>query len=119
MEERGALFEGFIAGILRAYRSYRKLFDSWAYWSAGKHEVDFLLFRGDKCVAIEAKSGARYRSEDTEALEILAQSQKFNGIQLRRILVYTGNARLQTKSGIDILPWADLIQEIETNQLWT
>ena len=34
VEERGALFEGWIAGLLRAYRDYRKVFDDWAYWAA-------------------------------------------------------------------------------------
>ena len=77
LEEKGALFEGFIAQVLRANKSYRKLFSSWAYWASRSHEVDFLLFRDNCCVAIEAKCGTRFRPEDTESLDLISEDKNF------------------------------------------
>ena len=48
-EERGHLFEGWVASLLRAYRDYRDLFGDWGYWAPGKGsslEVDFILRSG-------------------------------------------------------------------------
>jgi predicted AAA+ superfamily ATPase len=48
-EERGALMEGWVATLLRAYRDYRGLFDEWWYWAPSRNtEVDFLLRRGHR-----------------------------------------------------------------------
>ncbi|MDQ3235877.1 MAG: AAA family ATPase, partial [Pseudobdellovibrionaceae bacterium] len=58
-EERGSLFEGWIASVLYAYQSYRKLFDSWSYCcptEADQLEVDFLLEKSGRFIAIEVKS---------------------------------------------------------------
>ena len=52
-EERGPLFEGLVAGCLRAWNDYRGLYDELTYWSATENhglEVDFLLRRGREYV---------------------------------------------------------------------
>ena len=46
VEEKGFLFEGLIAQLLRAYKDYRDLYDAIYYWSsseAKRTEVDFLF----------------------------------------------------------------------------
>ena len=66
-EERGSLFEGLVAQLLRATNALGLgLYDELYYWAVGKTalEVDFLLQRGDSVTAIEVKStrAARGRS---------------------------------------------------------
>jgi predicted AAA+ superfamily ATPase len=63
-EELGALFEGWVVGLLRAYGHHRELFEDWAYWSpadARTTEVDVVLRRGREYLAIEAKLDAPRR----------------------------------------------------------
>ena len=48
-EERGALFEGLVAQMIRSYKDYRDLCEVWYYWATAaqnRTEVDFLLGRG-------------------------------------------------------------------------
>ena len=100
-QEKGALFEGLIAQILRAYKDYRSLYDEMFYWSpatAQKTEVDFLLKKRDELIAIEAKSGAQVSSKDCKGLKAI---QSLPGVK-KRILVYTGDAIRRTEDGIDI-----------------
>ena len=52
-EERGTLFEGLIAQLIRSYTDYRNLCDECFYWATAAHtrtEVDFLLKRGGEFV---------------------------------------------------------------------
>lgn len=118
LEEKGPLFEGFIAQVLRANKSYHKLFSSWAYWASGTNEVDFLLFRDNSCVAIEAKCGTRFRVEDTESLDLVSQDNKFKKGKMRKILVYCGREKLKTKTGVEVLPLMDFLDLVETGALW-
>ena len=57
-EERGALLEGWICGLLRARQAYAGLYDELVYWAPtqGGTEVDFVLRRGKRFVAIEVKT---------------------------------------------------------------
>jgi predicted AAA+ superfamily ATPase len=64
-EERGALFEGIVATLLKAYKDYYDLFDEFSYWSpASSHmtEVDFLLKRENRYIAMEVKTSQRIQS---------------------------------------------------------
>jgi predicted AAA+ superfamily ATPase len=116
-EERGALFEGWVAQVLRAYRDYARLFDDWAYWAPGKGsavEVDFLLRRGRRLVAVEAKSGERLRDAELRGLRAVAG---LPGL-VRRIVVFRGARRQATPDGIEILPVAEFLRLLETGDLW-
>jgi predicted AAA+ superfamily ATPase len=118
--ERGALFEGWIAALLQSYRAYRHLFDDWHYWAPTEThalEVDFLLWRDERCVAIEAKATHRFRSEHTKGLQAFAASYRGKEAP-RKILVYLGDQRLRTPEGIDVLPIGDFLQRVETDQLF-
>lgn len=115
-EERGALLEGTVAMLLRAYDSYRGLYDDLAYWSpaeAVKTEVDFLLRRGRRFVALEVKTSGRADADSLRGLRAIAE---LPGIE-RRILIHLGRAPRRTDDGIDILPFADFAAELASGKL--
>jgi predicted AAA+ superfamily ATPase len=112
IEERGALFEGFIAQMLKAYRELGRLdCDQISYWSAGKNsvEVDFVVQRGKELIGIEAKSGTDPEKKWFTGLLALKDSVKLN----RSILVYAGKRKYRYASGVEVLPVKDFMQEVE------
>ncbi len=116
-EERGHLFEGWLATVLRAYRDYREAFDDWAYWAPGKQasiEVDFLLRRGQKFVAIEAKSKANPSNRDLNGLRAIAE---LPGL-VRRILVFRGERRMKSADGIEMWPVQYFLNELAADRLF-
>ncbi len=115
-EEAGALLEGLVAVMLKAWGEYFGLFDSLAYWAAGGSalEIDFVLKQGKRLLALEVKSSARLRTEDLAALKAFAEVP---GVA-RRVLVYRGRQRLRTKDGIDVLPFEELVRELAEHRLW-
>ena len=113
-EEKGALFEGLVAQILRAYGDYRQVFDSFFYWSpsnAKKTKVDFLLKRGSReLIAIEAKARPKVFSDDLKGLKAIADMPHIK----RRILVYMGNRSRKTEEGIEIWSfshWCEVLKK--------
>lgn len=118
IEERGPLFEGLVAQILRAYKSYKRLFESWSYWASGNRDVDFLIFKGSRCVAIEVKSGTRLRADDTASLDVLGEAPSLKKMKLRKILLYCGRDPLKTSSGIEVLPLHDFLNLLDTAAIW-
>ncbi|MBN1103475.1 MAG: ATP-binding protein [Deltaproteobacteria bacterium] len=116
-EERGALFEGMVGQLLRAYSDYRGVFDEMCYWapSAGSAtEVDFLLRRGDETVAVEAKSGNNFSETWCKGLRAAA---RLKGL-CRRIIVYPRGPVLRTSDGIDVFPFMDFADRLAANTLW-
>jgi len=116
-EERGALLEGLVAVVLRAYGEYAGLFDDLAYWSptdAARTEVDFLLRRGDHFLAIEVKSSARLSHDRLGGLRAI---ESLRGLR-RRVLVYAGARELRTEDGIDVWPVSRLFHAIERGTLF-
>jgi hypothetical protein len=74
-EERGPLFEGWIAMLLSAYRDLRGAFDELFYWApveSRKIEVDFLLRSGREYIAIEVKAGTRFSNDMADGLRAIA-----------------------------------------------
>jgi len=116
-EEKGAVFEGFIAGLLRTYQEYRNLFDDFFYWSpAGtqKLEVDFLLKKGQEFLALEVKAGSKVHKEHLKGLKAISG---LTGLK-KRILVYTGEQKMRSEDGIDIWPFSFFNQALIENSLW-
>lgn len=111
-KERGALFEGWVAQSLRAIDDYRGLFDEWFYWSShgtgGEIEVDFLLRRGKRLIAVEAKGSRRYKPAMTKGLQAIAELPRVE----RRILVYGGKDSWRTEDGIEVLSPARFDEEL-------
>ena len=101
-EETGALFEGLVAQLLRAYIDYRRIFDVMYYWApAGsvKTEVDFILLRNREFVAVEVKSGRVFSKRWCSGLRAIAD---LKGLQ-RRVIVYPHGPLLRTEDGIDVM----------------
>jgi predicted AAA+ superfamily ATPase len=114
VEERGALFEGWVLSLLRAYGEVHHLFDELRYWASANVEVDFLLQRGDEYLAIEVKAARRI---DPVLLAGLRAIADLPGVA-RRIVVYLGSLERVTDDGIEIWPVAKLIERVADDGLW-
>ncbi len=114
--EAGALFEGYVLTMLRAYAERSRLFEDLSYWSPHQSavEVDFLLRRGKEFVAIEVKSATRFSRSMLQGLLAIDELPKV----VRRILVYRGTRKLRTEEGIDVWPLIDLSTALESDHLW-
>ena len=115
-EERGALFEGWVFSLLRAYAEARTLCDDIHYWSPAESriEVDFLLRRDREFLATEARSAERYQ---TGMLRGLRAVDRFPGLA-RRLLVYGGSRSFRTDDGIEIWPALRFAEELAAGTLW-
>jgi uncharacterized protein len=109
---RGAIFEGWIAQLLRAYGDYRGLYDELAYWApaGAKHtEVDFVLSREGGSIAVEVKASTRWRPEFLKGLRAI---EGLPGLT-RRLVVYLGQEELRPEPGVEVLPVANFLRELE------
>lgn len=116
-EERGALLEGFVLGLLRAYRETSDLYDRISYWAPSQAqtvEVDFLLERQGEYVAIEVKSATRY---DTTLLKGLRAIQELPGLA-RSLLLYGGHRSFATSDGIEVWPIPRFSEALAEGALW-
>ncbi len=115
-EEKGALFEGWVLGLLRAYSEVQGLYDEIYFWSpaGGRVEVDFLLKRGARALALEVKSSRRFSPAMLTGLRAVGA---LKGVT-RRILVYGGDRRLETEEGIEVWPVGSLVAALEKEALW-
>ena len=115
-EERGSLFEGLVAQLLRAYRDYRGIFDKMYYWApagSGKTEVDFLLLQDQEFVAVEVKSGNMFSEKWCKGLRAIAD---LKGLR-RRIIVYPQGHVMRTEDGIDGMPFEHFSEQLAENGL--
>ena len=116
-EEKGALFEGIVAQLLRAYKDYRGICDDIYYWATSGRstmEVDFILVRGSDLIAIEAKSGNTFADAWCKGLRAI---EPLEGLR-RRIVVYPRGPVMRTKDGIDVLPFKHFAEELAADALW-
>lgn len=116
-EERGSLFEGWVAQLLRAYQLCKDLFEEMYYWSPAQteaKEVDFLLKRGRDFVAVEAKASIRVREDYLKGLRAIAE---LKGLR-RRIVVYMGPQRIRTQDGIEFLPALEFADTLAMGKLF-
>ena len=116
-EERGPLFEGLVGQYLRASMDLYGLCDDLRYWAPqrrGDTEVDFLLLRGDRIVAIEVKSGAVFRAEWCKGLRAI---RDLDGL-VRRIIVTPTARPLVTEDGIELLPFSGLVESVRRGDLF-
>lgn len=117
--ERGALLEGWIGTLLRAYgESGSDLglrHDSLFHWAPveGGTEVDFLIQRGQDFTAVEVKAKERLTSSDFKGLKAIAG---LKGIQ-RRLVVFLGERPFRTEEGIEVMPVRSFLEELEGKTL--
>ena len=115
-EERGALLEGWVLGLLRAHNEHQRIYDNIGYWAAAESaaEVDFVLTRDREHLAIEVKASERYNTAMLKGLRAVAD---LPGLA-RRILLYRGRRAFRTEDGIDVWPLEDFHQALQDDQLW-
>jgi predicted AAA+ superfamily ATPase len=66
----GAMFETYIAQNLLSIIEARWRTATLSFWTVqGRYEVDFVIEDGDQCIALEIKSGARWRENDLSGLK--------------------------------------------------
>ena len=118
--ERGALFEGWIGQLLRAYgepaSGLGHPFDGLWYWAPteGQIEVDFLIQTRKRFVAVEAKAKTSLVSRDFAGLRAI---DGLAGLG-RRVIVYLGDRPQRTEDGIDVLPVAGFLAALDERRLW-
>lgn len=114
-EERGALFEGWVHGLLRARQAYAGLYDDLMYWAPtqGGTEVDFLMRRGKSFVAVEVKATSNPSPSHFAGLRAIAE---LSGIK-RRVLVHMGERAFNTPDGSEALPAMQFAKEVTSGKL--
>ena len=117
--ERGALLEGWVGNLLRAYGESGSALglrhDDLFYWAPteGGTEVDFLIRRGKEFTALEVKASENLSSRDFKGLKAIAE---LKGIR-RRLVVYMGDRPFRTEDGIEALPIRGFLDELEAHAL--
>ncbi len=116
-EEKGALLEGWVFTLLRAYAEARDLFDEIFYWApsqSGGVEVDFLLRRGRELLALEVKAARRFSRSWLGGLKAVGDLE---GV-VRRVVVQPGPRSLQTAGGIEVWSLGELLERLAGDTLW-
>lgn len=80
-------------------------------------EVDLLLRTGRSLCAIEIKSSRTMRDDDLRGLRAIADLAPDRGAVKRRLVVFLGDRPQRTADGIDILPVADFLGDLEAGRL--
>ena len=115
--ERGALFEGWIALLLKAYgepgSGLGLRWDALYYWASHGAEVDFLVQRGNEFTAIEVKAKDTLTSRDLKGLKAVADLKGLH----RRVVVFLGERPFRTEDGIEAMPVRYFLDELESNRL--
>jgi len=116
-EEKGALFEGLVAQLLRAFRDYRGICEEIVYRAPSDRttpEVDFILIRGSELIAVEAKSGETFKDAWCKGLRTI---EPLEGLK-RRIVVYLRGPALKTREGIEVMSLGQFAAQLATDSLW-
>ena len=101
---------------LMGYILNRDIFDDMYYWAPADRsgmEVDFILVRGSKLIAVEAKSGKAFSDSWCKGLRAI---EPLEGLQ-RRIVVYPHGPAMKTKDEIDVLPFKRFSHELAAGSL--
>ena len=115
-EERGPLLESWVATTLRTHAEVQDVYDDIFYWSPhqSQTEVDFVLQRRERLLAIEVKATDRYR---TDLLKGLRQLDDMPGLA-RRVLLYTGQRSFRSADGIEVWPVERFAAAVAAGELW-
>lgn len=116
-EEHGALFEGLVAQLIRAHKSYGEVCDESYYWApleSASVEVDFLLAREDRFVAVEVRSGRRFHEGWCRGLRAIGELEGL----CRRMVVYPEGPRMRTADGIEVMPFTEFAALLAAGELW-
>lgn len=108
-QEMGFLFETWFVRELVRLRDYFRKSHEFCFWREGNHEIDLLVTgpRGP-VLAVECKSG----NESLREATWLAFSARFPKVPLV-IASLKDKARRRLVSGVEILPWRDVLEIYE------
>jgi predicted AAA+ superfamily ATPase len=116
-EEKGALFEGWMFILLKAYAEARGLYEEVFYWAPSQSsglEVGFLLRRGRELLALEAKAARRFSRSWLGGLKAIGD---LDGV-VRRVIVHPGPRALETAGGIEVWSLAEFLERLVHDTLW-
>ena len=109
---QGVLLEHLLLHELRAYQDYAGVKGSLGYWATpGGSEVDFVWWRGERMVAIEAKHGREFRREYRKGIEALLA-----GTRAETYVVYLGDRELQVE-GTRVLPVESFLRRLHRGEI--
>src|SRR5438093_2518591 len=95
----GVLLEHFLLHEIQSHMHYTGVKGSLGYWATPSgSEVDFVWWRGERIVAIEAKHGREFRRDYCKGLHSLLASSRAAGY-----VVYLGSRELDI-DGVRVLP---------------
>lgn len=100
----GRLFESLVALSLQTYAAHIGARIGHLRTRNGDHEVDFILHRGRRTVAIEVKLAASVTDEDVRHLRWL--SERMGPHLTDAIIITTGTTAYRRKDGIAVVPAA-------------
>ena len=97
---------------LRAYLDYNGIKGSLGYWATPSgNEVDFVWWRGQRLVAIEAKHGRQYRAEYRKGIQSLEAARKAESY-----VVYLGDRELEV-DGTHVLPFESFARRLYSGEI--
>lgn len=103
-EPRGAHLENLVLGDLLAWRSAQLRHAGVYFWrSASGREVDFIVERDGRLLAVEVKASSQLRQKD--AAHLRAFLDEFRPDAIGGILLYTGKETVDLGDNIVATPW--------------
>jgi len=104
---RGAIFESMVVSEFFKQRANAGLLPNLYYWrDKTGHEIDLILDNAGKLLPIEIKSGKTVTDEFFKNIEYW---KKISGAK-KALLLYAGDTVQKRSSGVDVLPWKDLLK---------
>jgi len=112
-EQAGYLLETLLLNEIRAYSSYRNLNLQIHYWGTPSGtEVDFIICKGRKKVAVEVKSSRRWDKKFNKGLHSCASSNQIDKLTG----VYQGPGRLKLED-VDVFPVKDFCEALFAGEI--
>lgn len=107
--QKGSLFEQWFILQIIIWRHFSQTECELCYYRDDKgNEVDLIIERDDKLIAIEIKYGTQYKHEHIKSLKFF---EKVVDKPIRCIVVYRGKEK-QLHEGIEIFPYQSFLDEL-------
>ena len=99
---KGAMFETYAAQNLSSIINARWIDAQMYFWNVqGRHEVDFIVESGNKCIAVEVKAAARWTDKDLSGLRAFLSSTPHC---IAAVLAYNGTESVRLGDKIWAIP---------------
>jgi predicted AAA+ superfamily ATPase len=101
---RGAHLENLVLTDLLVWRESVPRAPQILYWRTSKGaEVDFVIERGERVLAVEVKSGARVRTGDVRGMRIFLD--EYPDLAVGGLVLYSGDETFWIGDRILVVPW--------------